>query len=337
MPEPHSPDNSEAVRMIRLVGILRRSPGLTSSELATELGVNERSIKRYVRKLRSSGMSIESGRGGGYRIDGATVLTPVQLEADEAMAVIAVCQTPAVRRQMAALGSLERAVAKLTDQLSPPVRREVLAQQENLLVSTAPVSDSAVVTDVYGRMRQAIVQKREVRCQYDDRAGRTRDLHLQPYALYFGVRAWYVVGVYVEKREVRTLKLSRFMKVELTNETFTVPGSFSLEKHFGNAWQMIRGPKRYEVVLDFEPAMTETISDTLWHRTQQTEVLENGGLRFSCTVDGLDEIVWWVLSMGASCRVRKPAALRLRVLREAERIQSLYARRRWPNTPAPKA
>ena len=334
MSAPKPPENSEAVRMIRLVGILRRAPGLTSVEIAAELGVNERSVKRYIRKLRASGMSIEAARGGGYRIDGATVLTPVQLEADEALAIIAMCQSPAVRRQMAALGSLERAIAKLTDQLSPAVRKEVLAEQENLLISTSPVSDSAVVTDVYGRMRQGILQKRVVRCQYDDRTGRTRDLHLQPYALYFGVRAWYVVGVYVEKREIRTLKLSRFMKVELTEDVFDVPGSFSVERHFGNAWQMIKGSKRYDVVLDFEPAMTETISDTLWHRTQETELLEDGGLRFRCTVDGLDEIVWWVLSMGASCRVRKPAALRLRVLREAERISSLYARRRWPKSPA---
>ena len=36
---------------------------------------------------------------------------------------------------------------------------------------------------------------------------------------------------------------------------------------------------------------------------------EDGSIAFRCTVDGLDEIVWWVLSMGPHCRVVKPAEL----------------------------
>lgn len=34
---------------------------------------------------------------------------------------------------------------------------------------------------------------------------------------------------------------------------------------------------------------------------------------FRCKVDGLDEIVWWILSMGPHCVVNKPPELADRV------------------------
>ena len=48
-------------------------------------------------------------------------------------------------------------------------------------------------------------------------------------------------------------------------------------------------------------------------------------LIFRCTVDGLDEIVWWVLSMGPHCTVRKPVELRDLVAEMASRTANLYA------------
>ena len=88
-----------------------------------------------------------------------------------------------------------------------------------------------------------------------------------------------------------------------------IPKSFSLEKHLGNAWRMIRGDKSHEVELWFDPHFADTVSDTHWHRTQEIDWNEDGSITFTCKVDGLDEIVWWVLSMGPHCVVKKPKEL----------------------------
>jgi hypothetical protein len=53
-------------------------------------------------------------------------------------------------------------------------------------------------------------------------------------------------------------------------------------------------------------AFAETIADTHWHSTQQIEWLEDKSIRFQCQVDGLEEIVWWVLSMGPYYQVESP-------------------------------
>ena len=87
---------------------------------------------------------------------------------------------------------------------------------------------------------------------------------------------------------------------------------------------MIRGVPRCEVVLEFDASFAETIADTAWHRTQRIEHLDDGGIVFRCTVDGLDEIVWWVLSMGSACRVIEPPELRERVREQASSVAAMY-------------
>jgi predicted DNA-binding transcriptional regulator YafY len=145
-----------------------------------------------------------------------------------------------------------------------------------------------------------------------------------PYTLLFCERAWYAVGLHHGRGEVRKLKLNRFSMIETDAARYEIPKDFAVDEYLGNAWRMIRGDKRYNVELWFDAEFAETISDTHWHRTQQIDWQDDDSIVFRCTVDGLDEIVWWVLSMGPHCVVRKPKALADRVTKLAQQTASRY-------------
>ena len=158
-----------------------------------------------------------------------------------------------------------------------------------------------------------------------DELGDDGEFEFEPYALYFAVRAWYAVGLHNERDGIRTLKLNRFTMVSPTERAFQIPDGFSLDGLLGNAWRMIRGEPDYEVELRFDPQFAETIADTLWHKTQRLEEHEDGSLTFRCTVAGLNEIVWWVLSMGPHCRVIAPEELREQVKNAVLTTADLYS------------
>ena len=99
---------------------------------------------------------------------------------------------------------------------------------------------------------------------------------------------------------------------------------FSLDDHFGNAWRMIRSDDEYDVELVFDAEFAETISDTLWHPTQEFQWHDDGSITFTCKVDGLNEIVWWILSMGPHCVVKQPQVLADRVKDLAQGIIKSY-------------
>jgi predicted DNA-binding transcriptional regulator YafY len=126
--------------------------------------------------------------------------------------------------------------------------------------------------------------------------------------------------------QVRCLKLNRFTRVEeLPEHSYEIPKDFSLKAHFGNAWRMIKGDKTYKVHLLFDAQFAEGIADTHWHDTQEIDERDDGSLDFRCKVDGLDEIVWWVLSMGPHCQVIEPKELAERVRKLAAETAGLYA------------
>ncbi len=170
-----------------------------------------------------------------------------------------------------------------------------------------------------------------LRCTYEslrsqaDPKLKCEPFEFHPYRLLFEKRAWYVVGHYEGRDAVRTLKLCRFADIELTDKPYAIPEDFTLNEHLGQAWQMIRGEQRYDVELHFDADFAETIADTQWHPTQQIEWHDDDSITFRCTVDGLDEIVWWVLGMGPGCVVKQPAELATRVERLGKQMLARYA------------
>ena len=61
---------SPAGRVLALLERVQERPGLTAPRLADELGVSERTVRRYVTTLHDLGIPIEAGRGkvGGHRL-----------------------------------------------------------------------------------------------------------------------------------------------------------------------------------------------------------------------------------------------------------------------------
>jgi predicted DNA-binding transcriptional regulator YafY len=87
---------------------------------------------------------------------------------------------------------------------------------------------------------------------------------------------------------------------------------------------MIPSDADFEVELLFETPFSQTVSDTRWHATQDIQWHDDESCTFTCTVSGLDEIVWWVLSMGPHCKVIKPQELANRVAELARSTAEIY-------------
>jgi predicted DNA-binding transcriptional regulator YafY len=107
-----------------------------------------------------------------------------------------------------------------------------------------------------------------------------------------------------------------------------VPDGWTLEKTLGYAWRMMRGSRRYRVRIRFDSEVARNVSDTLWHPTQLLTWEADGQCVFECQVDGLDEIIWWVLGYGAHARVLEPAELAGMVRDTAQKMCGIYDSKR---------
>lgn len=87
---------------------------------------------------------------------------------------------------------------------------------------------------------------------------------------------------------------------------------------------MVRGAKQYRVHIHFQLPMSDTVAEGRWRSTQEIINHDDGGIEFRCTVDGLDEIVWWVLGYGPAAKVIKPNELANKVKLLAQQMADRY-------------
>lgn len=182
-----------AARLLALLGLLQARADWTGPELASRLGVTQRTVRKDVERLRELGYPVDAvrGPGGHYRLGVGSRLPPLLLDEDEAIAVAI-----GLRAGTAIQGIEEtsaRALAKLQHVLPHRLQRRVNALRDAVTAgpeNTAsnvedPVVDPALIAEVAASIRD------HVELRFDYRGQRRQ---VEPYRLVSWQRRWYVVA-----------------------------------------------------------------------------------------------------------------------------------------------
>ena len=119
----------------------------------------------------------------------------------------------------------------------------------------------------------------------------------------------------------RTYRIARFKSLRMTDVNALVPEDFDLKSYFGNAWAVYRGEKSYDVEILFSKEASATVTETIWHHTQKVRRNKDGSVTLTFKVDGLNEIVRWVLGWGSRAKVIQPMEFRKLV---ADQLQQAF-------------
>jgi predicted DNA-binding transcriptional regulator YafY len=207
-------------RVLRLLGLLQRRPSWTAAELAAELGVTDRSVRRDVERLRTLGYPVlaTAGVGGGYQLGAGTRLPPLLLDDEEAIAT-AVSLRLASGGTVAGAGEAAlRALAKLDQVMPPRLHTEVRAVHGAIetLVGPAAQVDSEVLMTLARACRDGV----RVRFRYTDRDGGEGGRTVEPVRMVATGRRWYLMAWDADRDDWRTFRLDRMREVAATTSRF---------------------------------------------------------------------------------------------------------------------
>lgn len=149
-------------------------------------------------------------------------------------------------------------------------------------------------------------------------------LRLHPYRLCLVKNAWYVIARPDNETNPRTYRVARFKSIRMLEEPATVPVDFSLDEYFGNAWAVYRGNQSYDVEVSFTAEVAKVVTETIWHHTQTAVSNKDGSVTLKFQVDGLEEIVNWVMSWTSKAKVIQPTALRDIVIKKLNSALQMY-------------
>lgn len=323
-------------RLLRLIGAIQSKRGLNAGDLARLCEIHERTVYRDLDTLNASGVPCAfDPETNGYRIRGGFFMPPIELTFEEAMALVAVLEGVAGEGQLPFFSIAGRAAEKIRSQLPAAVLEALEPLDNRVRIDLPATMADESCRDVYDDIRKAIAERRAVICTYEPVASSqpagtgddgTGEFEFRPYALWYCQRAFYAVGLHGGRSEIRRLKLSRFTSVIATDRPYAIPDKFDPRQDLGLAWRMIRGDQRHRVVVRFEPDFSDNASETRWHSSQEEHWDDAGRVTLTFTVDGLEEIVWWVLGYGPGATVIEPPELVSRVRELAQLTVLRYAR-----------
>jgi len=319
-------DISRLHRVLKLITVLQTGRSQNADQLAMECGVSRRTIYRDLNLIEKAGIPFfYDSKSRGYQIHATGLLPAINLNLEEALSVILLASELGRTGRLPLFQPARDAAAKIESALPLGLRATLGGIIQHMAVRPGPIAHHNALQETYQLIRRAIARRQALDVVYisfhDKGQIRTR---IEPYWLFFHERAWYVAGRSSRHGAVRTFKLGRFKKAEASGTHFEMPRGLTLEKHLGNAWRMMRGDKAYEVQLKFSPLIGPNVAEVNWHKTQQVRWDDDGSVHFTATVDGLDEIVWWVLGYGPEVEVLNPPELRARIADMARRMLRLY-------------
>lgn len=210
-------------RALELLELLQSAHMRTVGELSERLGVDERTVRRDVRRLVGIGLPVESVRGryGGYRLTPGRRVLPVTFTGEEAVAVflgLSDGQAASGRTDVAG----QTALAKITRALPADDARRVAGALAAMRAGGRP---DAARTDpaVMLTLAEAVTLRRVVDLRYRDRDGVPSRRTVHPYGLVARTGRWYLVAFDTDREAERTFRVDRVETARALRETFPRP------------------------------------------------------------------------------------------------------------------
>jgi predicted DNA-binding transcriptional regulator YafY len=159
----------KTARLFAIAEHLRgRRSGITAEQLAERFGVTVRTIYRDLDALRDAELPLhaERGRGGGYALDRAYTLPPVNFNAREAAVLLAVGRYMSEMRLLPFTDTLDAALDKVRAALGGSAQRELAQRLSTLKFLGVPARASK--PEVRRALEQAWFENRPLKIWYLD-------------------------------------------------------------------------------------------------------------------------------------------------------------------------
>jgi predicted DNA-binding transcriptional regulator YafY len=307
-------------RVLAVLELLQTHGRISGAEMSARLGVDGRTLRRYIVALEEIGIPItaERGRHGGYALMAGFKLPPMMFTDDEALALSVGLLAARGLGLAEAAPAVASAQAKLERIMPAQLKRRVRAIDETVRLDMArpvtPADNGALAT-----LSCAALARQRVRLRYRGQDGADTERDFDAYGLAFRAGCWYVAGMCHLRAGLRSFRLDRIIHVEPRPASFEPPALFDALAHLRASVATIPRAHRVEVLLRTD---LKTAGSHFFDAIGTFEQAGDAVLLRSQT----DHIDWFANQLARvpfEFEIRAPLALRTAVVGVAQRLLRL--------------
>lgn len=320
-------------RVFALLELLQAGGVQPVAALATRLGVDERTVRRYVAQLVEMEVPVESvrGRHGGYRVAPGYRMPPLMLTDEEALTLLLGL---IIGRRGGGLPVDDETVEGAVGKLRRVLPRRTAARLDALLSSSdlallgpsgRTATEAVGDTDptVLMALAEAARDRHPVEIGYVRTDGTASRRTILPYGLVARSGRWYVTGHESRTGEVRTFRVDRISDPVALRVSFHVPGGFDpsatvLASLAGTPWRHQVSVRVAGTVEDLRAQLPAGLATLEPASSDDAEPWTRVRLR----AERLDWVAPYLAGLGRDLVIEGPAELRDHVRVLAERLNA---------------
>jgi len=300
------PTYADGINLARIVDGISHYPfGWQLKELAQDLGVSERTARRYIKALSQEFLddegnpifAIEKKEQGAVLIKKSKEPKPISASIYHLISVYLALEFFKMLGENVVAFSVENVFEIMEKQLSP--RERDLLKDLPRKFYTAPYAqkDYSNKVDILEDLIKAIVYQNIIKITYKRPSGEEWNYTLEPLTLLYHKGGFYLIARSVKHQYSVYFNLERIQNIQLQSEKFEYPKKYHPEQMLEGAFGIFAGPAK-EIKLRFAPELKEYITAYKWHKSQKFEPLKDGSVIMTLKVTDSEELKAWVRSFG---------------------------------------
>lgn len=300
---------SRTSRLLALLELLQDRGLATGNGLAEALGIERRTLRRYIAALQELGIPVEGQRGvgGGYRIRPGYRLPPLMLKEDEVVAVVLGLLAARSSQVPTSAEAVEGTLAKIYRVLPPTLRRQVAALEATVLFSDAGDIEP-IRGDIALQIAEAIRRSRRIRLRYTRHDGARSVRQLSPYGLVVHCGRVYLSAHDHSRAALRTFRVDRITHVRIEEAAAEArPLGYDPVSHVEQPLAAVPWTHKVAVILDLPMAIARArLPSSLGALTS----IRQDCVRLDARVESLDWTARVLAGLGCRFRIEEPDELR---------------------------
>lgn len=309
-------------RVLAVLELLQSHPCLSGAQIAERVGVERRTVRRYIVELERFGVPIraERGRDGHYALMPGYKLPPLMFSNDETLALSMGLRVAGELGLSDMSPAVASAQAKLDRVMPARLRRKIGDLHAVVALDlTRPQAESG--SEFFAEITRCASAAQRLQMTYCALNGGVTERAVDPYGVGYLYGAWYVVGYCHLRQGLRSFRLDRVRAICALPQSFGRPASFDVLQYLKESIAAL--PRAHAVVLLFRAeraavrrAMPASIG---------TLAAQGARIRLDAQIDDLPAFARDLARLAMEFEIVRPKALKTALLAHLQHLLQSHA------------
>ena len=295
---------SKFSNLLKLITLLKSNKRIKRKEIADALGVSERMVRKYISDLQEANITIESipGPNGGYELKGHNYLLNLNTDNQEVKSLEKALEQ-LKQQEFEYIDDLESLTKKVksNNELTNDITYGIISESEETYLDKEE--------DYELEIQSACLTRHKLKMSYHSISSGDSIRVIRPYAVITKNDMRYVIAYCENRKTIRTFKLIRINWIEVLSDKFEIDSSFDIKEYMKNTIGIFNNNETKLKLLLKKP-FSYSVSERKYVENQHITWNDDETIIFEATMNGKEDIIRWILSMGECVTILEPLYLK---------------------------